>query len=61
MVTSSTKTYEPIITVEHCNEERKHCQSYGILTDLFETFQNLYNFTLNLQDVEEWGVLPKVI
>ena len=61
-VTSTSLTWEPLYTIDDCNDVGLECATtYGLLQDYMDIFSNEFNFTFisqkNLDN--DWGMVPK--
>jgi len=43
-----------------CDEKERNCKTEGMLTDAFDILAEMFNFTLRIDYIDDWGVIPKV-
>ena len=44
-IESMTATWEPYLKIYGCNDEKRHCKSYGYVADIMDSMGNMMNFT----------------
>jgi len=50
----------PFFGLESCPPSNVSCTGEGILMELFELMEEMYNFTLRVDRADGWGAVPKV-